>query len=129
MEQERIDGDPVERVHALAHVLRDAARAAVGEPRAAVATHPALGDHAHVAFVSARDRRAQHARDETLVVSQVARIEPVGMCGVDHGEPGVERRTQRRLRALVVAVTIGREPHASERDAHGRARKSTSRDA
>ena len=41
MEQQRVDGDAVQRGDAPAHVLRDAARTPIGDPRAAITPHPA----------------------------------------------------------------------------------------
>ena len=103
------------------------ARAAVRHPAAARAgSSPPLVATRTARRVAAPGR--ERARDQPLVVAGVARVQAVGVGGVEQGDAGVEGRVQRRERAGVVAVRLGREPHAADGQRLTEARQSADTD-
>ena len=88
------------------------ARAAVGDPAALGARQPALrrDDDPRAVAVPGCERPG----DQPLVVAGLARVEAVGVGAVEEVDPRVEGRVQQRDGRRVVAVGLGRQPHAAE---------------
>ena len=103
-----VDRESVERRQARLAVGANRLRAAVGDPAPPVRDMPPL---VTIRAVSApRRREAERPGQQRLVVV-------VRAGGVEHGDARLGCGRDRRERALLVAVLVGRQPHAAEADA------------
>jgi hypothetical protein len=62
---------------------------------------------------------------EPLALAQVGLVQLVRVRRVEDGDARLERRTEGGASAIVIALAFGRQPHASESDAHRRAPEHT----
>src|SRR5439155_19741787 len=106
--------EPVQPREASFAVAADRLGAAVRHPRTALARHAALGDDAGA---PGRACTPERSCEQALVVAELVLAAAVTVRGVEDGDPGLDRGRDRRDRARLVAVLVGRETHAAETDA------------
>ena len=92
-------------------------RASIRFPAAFGPSHAAFGGDGDPRSITRPGR--QRARDQPLVVSDVAIVEAVRIGGVEQRDAGIERGVQDLDRAIVITIGIGRQPHAADRDGPG----------
>jgi hypothetical protein len=113
VQQVEIDRVDSESLAARACCCGQVARAAIGNPRTARAHQAALGDDDRPLH-DAGERR----RDQSLVVPDIDVVVAVRIGGIDQLDAVRDRRSEYRGAASVVAIGLGRQPHAAESDGH-----------
>src|SRR6185503_3548962 len=88
--------------------------APVGGPTPLRPRQPALGGDEDARAVAAP--RRTRARDQPLVMSGVALVPAVRVCGVEERDARVERSVKHFHRARLVSIALGRQAHAAEAD-------------
>ena len=103
-------------------VQRSQARFAVGENRlGATVRYPLVSGPRHAAFgddprLGLRATVAERAGKQSLVVSVVKRVTPIRVGCIEHRDPRLGGRDNRRNRLVLIAVGIRRQSHAAESD-------------
>ena len=110
-----IQGDPLEAERRETGFARggEVTGAAVRHPAALRACQSAFSGHEHARAI---DRARQGRRDQPLVMIDVGIVAAVGVGGIEQGDARIERRPKHGDCRLVVAIGVGRQPHAAHRD-------------
>ena len=112
-----VDGIPAQRGEARLAVLPQRPRAPVGLPASVRPAHSALRHDVY----PARAVLPERPREEPLVVAEVGIVEGVRARRVEARHARVQRGGDHPSAAFLVAIVVGRQPHATEREALGRA--------
>lgn len=110
---EQVEEDPIDPECTPAAVAGrgEVARPSVRHPASVRAGEAALGRDPHGGTLALP--RAQGTRDEPLVVADVARVEAIGVGGVDQPHPRVEGGVEHLNPAFLVAVRLGGQAHGA----------------
>jgi hypothetical protein len=90
--------------------------AAIGNPRALRPGEAAFGCNAYSRLRSVAAVARECVRDQPLVVPGLRRVPAIRIGGVEQRHTGIECRVEDGHGAFVVAIALGRQPHAAHRD-------------
>ena len=90
-------------------------RPPVRDPSALRPRQAALGGDADARSVAGPG--CDRARNQPFVVPRIVSAEAIGVCRVEECDAGIKRGMQDRQRPIVVAIGLGRQTHAAERNA------------